>query len=88
MLVASIMSLSWVVIVVVALWCGRGLVLCFVVMSDQLSHGQLPLSRVAWSSIVVVVFWSLVCYQFDDNEQQHWLSFVVQLPSRHRQRGT
>jgi len=68
MLVASVVSSSWVVIIIIALWCGCGLVLCFVAMSDQLSHGWLTLSCVAWSSIMVVVFQSLVCYQFDDNE--------------------
>ena len=36
---------------------------CFVVMSHQLLHGQLLSSRIAWSSIMVVV-----CYQFDDDE--------------------
>jgi len=51
---ASIVSTSWVV-VVIALWLGHGLAMCFVVVSCRLSHGWLPSSHVALSSAVVVV---------------------------------
>jgi len=82
-------SSSWVVVVVVTLWCSRGLVLCFVVVSDQLLHSRLPLSRIAWSSIMVIGFRSLVCYQLDDDERRHWSLFIiVQLRRRHQQHGT
>jgi len=63
---AMFVSSSWVVVVVV-LWWGRGLVLCFVVVSCQLPRGRLPSSCIASSSVVVTVLQSLVC-QFDDDE--------------------
>jgi len=44
---------------------------------------SLSSSRVAWSSIVVVV-----CYRFNDDEQQPMSSFVVRLPRRRGRRGT
>jgi len=50
----SIVSTSWVV-VVVALWLGHGLVVCFIVMSCRLSRGQLLSSCVTLSSAVVIV---------------------------------
>jgi len=57
---AMFVSSSWVVVVVM-LWWGRGLVLCFVVVSCQLPHGRLPSSCVASSSVVVTVLQSSVC---------------------------
>ena len=51
---AMFVSSSWVV-VVVALWWGCGLVLCFIIVLCQLPRGWLPSSRVASSSVMVIV---------------------------------
>jgi len=57
---AMFVSSSWVVVIVV-LWWGRGLLLCFIIMSCQLPHGRLLSSCIASSSIMVTVLQSLVC---------------------------